>query len=241
MKQPSKCLACGKETVTQSHQSRAKKFCNNKCQHQFNRDNDGYRKPPVTKEQLVQWYEVEKKSLGEIGQLIGKSGTAVCRYFKKFGIKSRPFSTKGLPGSQLGVKMSDETKAKLSVAHMGKELSQEHREKVMKTLKYGLKKESNHTWKGGVFVSKKGYKYLRKPDHPHVLSNGYVAEHRYIMEQKIGRLLGKFEHVHHINGIKSDNRIENLELLNGHTHNLVTRMEERIRELEEEITRLRSV
>jgi len=45
-----------------------------------------------------------------------------------------------------------------------------------------------------------------------------VLEHRYIMEQFIGRQLKSNEHVHHINHNKSDNRIENLQIMNPSEH-----------------------
>ena len=44
-------------------------------------------------------------------------------------------------------------------------------------------------------------------------------EHRYMMERKLGRKLGKNECVHHINGNKRDNRLENLEVISRSEHN----------------------
>jgi len=45
-----------------------------------------------------------------------------------------------------------------------------------------------------------------------------MDEHRWIMEQQVGRRLGRFEFVHHLNGNKRDNRIENLEIVTPKEH-----------------------
>lgn len=56
-----------------------------------------------------------------------------------------------------------------------------------------------------------GYAHTYLPLHPRAI-NGRVREHIVVMEKKIGRLLLSGENVHHINGVRDDNRPENLEL-----------------------------
>lgn len=71
--------------------------------------------------------------------------------------------------------------------------------------KYTRDKHPN--WKGGKMCFN-GY--------VKILINGlYIFEHRYVIENSIGRKLLNCERVHHINGIKNDNRLENLILFHN--------------------------
>ena len=71
---------------------------------------------------------------------------------------------------------------------------------------------SKCNWKGGKTTTANGYVYVYTPEHPNSNMRGYVMEHRLVMEDKLGRFLTQKENVHHINGIRDDNRLDNLEL-----------------------------
>lgn len=57
-----------------------------------------------------------------------------------------------------------------------------------------------------------GYVHIFVPDHPNAVGQGWVFQHRYVMEQHLKRLLHPYENVHHKNGDRADNRLENLEI-----------------------------
>lgn len=77
---------------------------------------------------------------------------------------------------------------------------------------------SHPFWKGGRRITKLGYVVVYMPDHPRARDGKYVLEHRLVMEQHLGRYLLQTEHVHHKNENRTDNRIENLEVMNAGAH-----------------------
>lgn len=69
--------------------------------------------------------------------------------------------------------------------------------------------ENNHFYSGG---------YKHRPDGYIIKSSTSQYVHREVMESFIGRKLESWEHVHHVNGNRSDNRIENLRILSNSDH-----------------------
>lgn len=66
-----------------------------------------------------------------------------------------------------------------------------------------------------------GYFMLYLPDHPMANKKGYLLEHRKVMADTLGRMLLPTEVVHHRNGVKDDNRPENLEVLLKREHDRI--------------------
>lgn len=114
--------------------------------------------------------------------------------------KNRKMHSERMKGNKLfkGRKMPDSAKEKISKSQMGK---------------------NNSVWKGGRTISGGGYVSIHKPDHPFADVNGRVKEERLVVEKHLKRFLRPNEVVHHINCVKTDNRIENLKVMTISEHN----------------------
>ncbi len=96
-------------------------------------------------------------------------------------------------------------------------------------------RESTKGW----VTTYKGYIAERNPTHPMADASGYVMQHRRIVADQIGRNLESWEVVHHKNGIKDDNRIDNLLCLpkKKHApHTLLWAVQKRVKVLEEALS-----
>jgi len=127
-------------------------------------------------------------------------------------------------GKGKGVPLSEEHRRKLSISKIGMKFSPEHCENISK----GKKANPTKFWLGKIRHNMRkpgsrrrhssGYVLVKTYNHPFKSFHNEVLEHRLVMEKYLGRYLSSNEVVHHINEIKDDNRIENLELHTKNTH-----------------------
>ncbi|MBU2185408.1 MAG: HNH endonuclease [Gammaproteobacteria bacterium] len=64
---------------------------------------------------------------------------------------------------------------------------------------------------------------------------GYVLEHRLVMAEHLKRCLHSWEIVHHRNGIRHDNRLDNLQIVTELGHKALTLLENRVKQLEQRV------
>lgn len=80
------------------------------------------------------------------------------------------------------------------------------------------KGEKGANWKGGISTTKKGYRLVLCPEHPRADTRGYVMEHILVWERETGLSVPLNCCIHHLNGDKTDNRIQNLCLMQHTAH-----------------------
>lgn len=160
---------------------------------------------------LVKAFVIGKMSVTDISAVLGCGRATISRSLTRYGLSD---GTSGWKRTGVhpntGKTLSETTRMKISVAHMGK------------VVPVG---DKSHAWKGGRWVDSYGYVRVHAKGHPRAIRSPYMKEHTLVAERKYGRLIERGEHVHHINGIKSDNRPENLEVLSHAEHSRRHRQE----------------
>ena len=109
-----------------------------------------------------------------------------------------------------------------------------------KSIRGELSGKNHPTWKGGKNMHGGGYIRIYQPNHSNAQNNMYILEHRLVMEAYINKIsykkwlkyglsgnypkkvifLKSCELIHHLNGIKNDNRPKNLALVTKKTHDV---------------------
>lgn len=218
--------------------------------------------------QDVEWLKTEYvdklRTLQSIGDEVGCNKATIGRTLKKYGISRRKRTSRH-------AKLNDKDWLRKAYVEDGRSISSLAREAgctvgPVRDALHALGIETRGSkaayeistqkrlgstagnWQGGRRILRTGYVYIYAPDHPYATKSGYVMEHRLVMEKRLGRYLEPHELVHHINGLKGDNRDENLQLTENGTHisdhfksgHEANVLRQRVAELEAEVARLKA-
>jgi transposase len=161
----------------------------------------------------------------EIAERYGVSSATIGNYLRRAGIETRSGKARSADRNWKAeaARRYEAGESQMQIAKaLGLQqttISNVLRQMGVKTRGAPRRGEKHFSWQGGRHVAPGGYVWI----HPSLAEDylvphqqqGYIPEHRLVMARALGRPLGPKETVHHINGDKHDNRLENLQLRQG--------------------------
>ncbi len=169
--------------------------------------------PPIKKEELVVLYEERDMSIRDISRSLMYSEATILRWMNIYEIPRRK------QHQWKGRKHSPEVLEKIKEKRAKQVFS------VQDRINMGKSRKGKPSPRPRKDVTASGYRMVWMPEHPNANITGYVFEHRLVMSNHLHRPLATLEIVHHKNGDRLDNRLENLELVTTKINNQRRRTE----------------
>lgn len=156
-------------------------------------------------------YVDQRKTMQQIADDVGCTAATVLNRLRKLGIETRK------PHDYPTTEKQRQAWVRIGKSGKGKRVSLKTRQAISNARK-GKRLRSDYDFGGHEKQRNDGYVSVYVPDHPNANKDGYVMKHHLVMEQYIGGYIPEGYVVHHKNGKRNDNDIENLELMKFNEH-----------------------
>lgn len=185
----------------------------------FRMPKNKYEFTEVEELQIVEYYNAGW-SARNIGEVYGVGHGPIMRVLKNRGVPLRDKTIKSPRGSK---KLSEVTKERWSNGDFANRQPHPQTQETREKIREANTGANHYNWKDGRCQTSRGYLLVKTPNDYQLREDEekkpkYIFEHRFVMEQHLGRRLESEEIVHHKNGIKNDNRLENLALMTFANH-----------------------